>query len=93
MASKIICKRFYERTADGTPISYRTKYYRHYDGITGRASVGSKCDAVRMEPAFAETVCSQLNTIAGSGWTIVDPDAKPERDKKLPKAEAPQAAA
>jgi len=75
--SKVICKRFCDKAPDGTITRYRTKYYRYYDGK--RASVGSKGEAVRLSEATAAQVAAQLNQIAGEGWTLMDPDAKPER--------------
>jgi hypothetical protein len=74
---KIICKRFCDKAPDGTVTSYRTKYYRYYDGK--HASVGSRGDAVKLDPPTAETVVRQLNQIAGEGWQAMDEDAKVER--------------
>lgn len=75
----IIRKRVYVKAADGEPISYRTKYYRYYDGK--HASVGSKQDAVHMDSALAAQVCAQLNQIAGEGWEVADPKDRPARAK------------
>lgn len=86
----IIRRRFETKAVDGSVIAYRTKYYRYYDGK--HASVGSKCDATSMDPALAKTVCAQLNTIAGAGWEVCNPEDKPPRDKKPPKVPQQEAA-
>ena len=75
----IVRKRFYVKAADGSPISYRTKYYRYYDGK--HASVGSKCDAVHMDRELADQVCRQLNAIAGEGWEVAHEEDTPQRAK------------
>lgn len=83
---KIICKRVYERAGDGAPVSYRTRYYRYYDGK--HASVGGRKDATRMDAPLAAQVCAQLLTIAGPGWEVIDQDAEIKRERKPAKAAA-----
>lgn len=86
----IIRKRFETKAVDGSVISYRTKYYRYYDGK--HASSGSKADATNMDAALAKTVCSQLNAIAGKGWEVCNREDTPPRDRKPPKAPQQEAA-
>jgi hypothetical protein len=90
--SKLIAKKFYDRAPDGTPVAYRTKYYHYYDGHKSRPVMGAKADAVHVSESEAETICRQLNSMAGGGFFCMNPTEKPERDRKPPKAQ-PEAVA
>lgn len=89
--AKIIAKRNYVKAADGTIVAYETKYYHFYDGK--HASAGAKIDAVRMDADFAEMVCAQLNTIAGTGWWVMDEEDSPAREKRVKPTKAIEARA